>query len=364
MPFRCPRCKTVLDAPAEPAGDLVTCRGCGQGLRLPATAGAAAAAGPASEGVASSTSEPPAPTVPPAPLETASTPPTTDGSATLETCPTATADTPHNDAPATEASRAAPAVEPTGAGRADAPPSTEPLPPLEAAVAPSETLPPIDATVAEDEEFVALEAVAAPPEPTIAVGETVEVRAVLGRPHIFWRCPMCHDIVDLPLELAQRSVRCPHCAGRIDVPPTPRRPAPTPALRIVETWSDDGDREPTRRRRPERDDDARWDSHRPRPSGTDAITGIVLGAVGLAVGFVALMCGLLIPPRFGLALFFVLPAALIAVFLGLGSAILSGMALGRSDGTNRGAAVTGLVCGLLAFAVTLTAVVTATVLGK
>ena len=41
------------------------------------------------------------------------------------------------------------------------------------------------------------------------------VRMVMGRAHVFWDCNLCRGPVDIPVDLRQQSVRCPHCSQRI-----------------------------------------------------------------------------------------------------------------------------------------------------
>jgi len=55
-----------------------------------------------------------------------------------------------------------------------------------------------------------------------------QIRLVAGREVVAWYCPLCQNQVEVALDLGQKSIRCPHCAKKIDVPqPGPGGTPPT-----------------------------------------------------------------------------------------------------------------------------------------
>jgi DNA-directed RNA polymerase subunit RPC12/RpoP len=283
--FLCPRCKAVLDQPENAAGTKMPCPSCGQRLQVPLP--------------------PENKTVLGAPLGT--------------------------DVPLTPS--AVPAALPPG--------GAAPQPEIPAPVASS---------------------------------THVQVRLVMGREHLFWPCPYCQNSVDVPQDLGQMSVRCPHCAKKIEVPypgGMPRRAAPPPPPPVNRPaaplppeppprprYDDDHwDRRPPRR---DYDDDDRYPRERPRASRArmdhairSAVSGLICSMIGLGLLLIAFFIWVLSVQSMktstnqnGLLCILALVVGGSFVLSLLGT-IFSSRGLYPENEHNRGAAVAGLVCGII-----------------
>jgi hypothetical protein len=225
----------------------------------------------------------------------------------------------------------------------------------------------------------ALPAGGAAPSPEIPAPVTssthVQVRLVMGREHLFWPCPYCQNSVDVPQDLGQVSVRCPHCAKKIEVPypngmprralpppvpvdrpAAPRPPEPPPRPRYADDY--DWDRRPPRR--DYEDDDDRYPRDRSRASRArvdlairSAVSGLICSMVGLGLLLVAFFIWVLTVPSTrsttnmsGLLCILALVVGGSFVLSLLGT-VFSSRGLYPENEHNRGAAVAGLVCGII-----------------
>ncbi len=214
-----------------------------------------------------------------------------------------------------------------------------------------------------------------------AASARVQIRLVMGREHIFWPCPLCQNQVDVPQDLGQLAVRCPHCARKIEVPypqgapprrappppserpppppPPPRSPAPyppdPPLSREVgrSRYDDDWDRPPPRRRY----EDDYYGPPRYRRSGQSpdqaaraAVAGLICSMISLGLLLVTLFIWVLAAERRSTAeslLCLMLIVVGASFVLGLLGTIFSSRGLYPENVHNRGAAVAGLVCGII-----------------
>jgi hypothetical protein len=210
-----------------------------------------------------------------------------------------------------------------------------------------------------------------------------QVRMVMGRSHVFWDCNVCHGPVDIPVDLRQQSVRCPHCSQRIGVPALPAGALPPPPPPVLvperETYplsdpvpvaaparrsrrDDDWERDrPRRRRRPrEYDDDDDDFLTRPGPGAPDlpecmrkASSGLMCSLISLGCLFVALIIWIAgvaagtRPDRQGILVFVIFIVVAIAFVLSLLGTVFSSRGLNPVNESNRGLATAGLVCGII-----------------
>jgi DNA-directed RNA polymerase subunit RPC12/RpoP len=225
-------------------------------------------------------------------------------------------------------------------------------------------------------------ATAALPAGSGAAGPKIE--QVMGRAHVFWHCEACGGQVDIPVDLRQQSVRCPHCSQRIGVPPLPAGAVPPAAPALVperETYplsepppsrapaarsrrNDDWEPErPRRRRRPsyDYDDDDDDDFLRRRDrNAPDLPTCMRSASSGLMCSLISIGCLLLAlviwivaiaartgPDRQGILVFVIFIVIAVAFVLSLLGTIFSSRGLNPVNESNRGTATCGLVCGII-----------------
>jgi hypothetical protein len=196
----------------------------------------------------------------------------------------------------------------------------------------------------------------------------VQIRILMGREHIFWNCPLCHNPVDTPLDLSQPSVRCPHCSQKIAVPlpegaAAPRRSPPPLASEPVPTdkqresrrpyYEDSG--RPRRRRFADFDDDygpsyRREDYNRPAMERAST-SGLTCSLIGLGLLLIVFLLTVVNSNTFGgrreVLVFFILLVDLGSFVLSLLGTVFSNRGLSPANESNRNLAVGGLVCGIV-----------------
>jgi len=210
-----------------------------------------------------------------------------------------------------------------------------------------------------------------------------QVRLVLGRAHVFWNCNVCRGPVDIPMDLRQQSVRCPHCSQRIGVPSVPAAalpppppaallpqreaypvsdPLPPPPRSVRSHRDDDWERDrPRRRRRPDYDNDDDDEFLRRRSAGAPdlhecmrkARSGLLCSLISLGCLFVALLIWIggvaarIRPGREGILVFVIFIVVAVSFVLSLLGTVYSSRGLNPVNESNRGAATSGLVCGII-----------------
>ena len=218
------------------------------------------------------------------------------------------------------------------------------------------------------------------------------IRSVDGRQFMAWSCPLCQNQVEAALDLAQPSIRCPHCARKIQVPPAPNPlappppgppsppplavpPPPLPAATTSWAYHDHGpsheDRGPPRRayrsRHADDEDEDDFD-YRPVPrkparyqpgySTWAATSGFVCSLISLAILVLCFIFWILITEdhrggwngnaqEINGIVFLFLMATLASFILGILGVVFSSRGMDSSNDHNRGLALAGLICGII-----------------
>lgn len=230
-----------------------------------------------------------------------------------------------------------------------------------------------------------------------------QIRLVNGREIMSWYCPLCQSQVEVALDLGQKTIRCPHCAKKINVPegppanaaatganpsPLPTAPYAPPVASAPASWlvpvppppprepdeyieprsrRDYDDDPPSRGRDRSRrygydDDDDDYDLPR-RPvrykreySTWSATAGFICSLLSIAILVLSFVLWIIVVDdrrgRFGNrnmdGMVFVFLLATVGSFvLGILGVVFGSRGLDGSNDHNRGMAVTGLVCGIV-----------------